>query len=235
VNSKEPTLNISSGFGAEEVVTFLRAHPDFFTANPQLLAEIQVPHPQLGQAISLVERQAMILRERIKSMELKMAEMLRHGQENDAISNSIQQWLRGVLLHEGTADLPTFLAGSLAQVFQVPQVGIAIWKPATDFLGASWVTAADAAFVGQVDQMQLPACGPANVSAAAALLPDQEEAQSIAVLPLRMGAAPQAYGVLVLGSPDSQRFSAQLGTAFLERISELASAALARCAARSSG
>ena len=37
-----------------------------------------------------------------------------------------------------------------------------------------------------------------------------------------------ALGSLVLASPDPQRFSAGMGTDFLERIAELASAALSR-------
>jgi uncharacterized protein YigA (DUF484 family) len=43
-----------------------------------------------------------------------------------------------------------------------------------------------------------------------------------------VGAAPQAFGLLVLGSPDPDRFDATMGTAFLERIAETASASLSR-------
>ena len=56
-------------------------------------------------------------------------------------------------------------------------------------------------------------------------------ALSIALVPLRAGAinAPgPAFGMLVLASPDPQRFSSGMGTDFLERIAELASAALSR-------
>jgi uncharacterized protein len=41
------------------------------------------------------------------------------------------------------------------------------------------------------------------------------------------GAGP-AFGMLVLASPDPQRFQAGFATDFLERIAELASAALSR-------
>ena len=37
-----------------------------------------------------------------------------------------------------------------------------------------------------------------------------------------------AFGMLVLASPDSQRFESAMGTDFLERIAELAGAALSR-------
>ena len=48
------------------------------------------------------------------------------------------------------------------------------------------------------------------------------------MLPLRVGADPQTFGLVVLGSADKDRFQITMGTAFLERIAELASAALAR-------
>ena len=37
-----------------------------------------------------------------------------------------------------------------------------------------------------------------------------------------------AYGLLVLGSPDPTRYAAQMGTEFLSRIGEVASASLSR-------
>ena len=52
--------------------------------------------------------------------------------------------------------------------------------------------------------------------------------KSVALIPLRMGATPEAYGLLVLGSPDASRFTSTMGTTYLARIEEIASAALAR-------
>ena len=54
---------------------------------------------------------------------------------------------------------------------------------------------------------------------------------STPLIPLRDGAvktAAPAFGMLVLASPDPQRFQSGMGTDFLERIAELASAALSR-------
>ena len=60
-------------------------------------------------------------------------------------------------------------------------------------------------------------------------------AMSIALIPLREGNANvtgPAFGMLVLASPDPQRFQSCMGTDFLERIAELASAALSRLRAK---
>jgi uncharacterized protein YigA (DUF484 family) len=74
-----------------------------------------------------------------------------------------------------------------------------------------------------------------SISPVARLLPEAgRDCQSMAVLPLRIGASPEAFGVVVLGSPDARRFAPDLGVAFLERISEIASAALSRVIAKTS-
>ena len=51
---------------------------------------------------------------------------------------------------------------------------------------------------------------------------------SIALIPLRAEPTAPAFGLLVLASPDAQRFNPDMGTDFLERIADLASAALSR-------
>ncbi len=227
MTQKEPTLDLGTSLSAAQVADYLKAHPDFFEQHPYVLGDINVPHPESGKAISLVERQAMVLRDRIKSMELKLADLLRHGQENDAISNSIQRWVRGLFLHNDLDSLPTFLADSLASTFNVPQVAISIWNCSEEWRDNDWVGSATADFVGHIDGLRAPVCGPAGLSSVARLLPEAgRDCQSMAILPLRMGAAPEAFGVLILGSPDPRRFSADMGVAFLERISEIASAAL---------
>jgi len=51
---------------------------------------------------------------------------------------------------------------------------------------------------------------------------------SVALIPLRHGPVPAAFGMLVLGSPDPTRYSSDMGTEFLIRIGEIASAGLSR-------
>jgi hypothetical protein len=78
----------------------------------------------------------------------------------------------------------------------------------------------------------MPFCGPNLGFEATAWLARAAEVQSLALLPLRRGAIDSAdepaFGLLVLGSPDPHRFEATMGTDYLARIAELASAALSR-------
>ena len=79
--------------------------------------------------------------------------------------------------------------------------------------------------------MPQPFCGPNSDFQAATWLPEGgRDTRSIALLPLRKGIDPKAFGLLVLGSADPDRFRSGMGTAYLERIAEMASAALSRLA-----
>ena len=51
------------------------------------------------------------------------------------------------------------------------------------------------------------------------------QAASVALLPLRLSKEAVPFGLLVLASPDAQRFHAGMGTNFLEHLAELCSAA----------
>jgi uncharacterized protein YigA (DUF484 family) len=59
-------------------------------------------------------------------------------------------------------------------------------------------------------------------------LPDPATVRSVALISLRAGGEPKAFGCLVLASPDPERFTSDMDTDFLQRIGVLASAALSR-------
>ena len=75
----------------DEIARFLRTHPKFFDQHPELLESIQVPHPYGGRAIALSERQALALREKVKLLEAKLAEIIKFADENDVISEKVHR------------------------------------------------------------------------------------------------------------------------------------------------
>ena len=72
-----------------EILHYLQAHPDFFERHAGSLAELRLRSPYGGRAVSLQERQAEMLRDKIKMLELRLMEMIRHGNEN-ALNDSKQ-------------------------------------------------------------------------------------------------------------------------------------------------
>ena len=214
---------------AQDIAQYLTDHPDFFDQHPELLAGMQLPHPHNGQAISLVERQSLMLRERIKSLEMRNAEMVRHGQENDAIADKLVNWTRALLLEDDPAQLPGTLIDELKRVFDVPYVGLRLWNATPAVAAQECALPVESDTISLANSMRVPFCGPnVGFEAASWLEGSGVSVQSLAMVPLRVGADPQTFGLLVLGSADKDRFDVTMGTAFLERIAELASAALAR-------
>lgn len=214
---------------ADQVAQYLRENPGFFDANAELLASITVPHPHGGRAVSLVERQVDLLRDKNKALEMRLAELLRIGQENDAISAKLQRWTRDLLRVRDLRALPGQVVEGMGTEFSVPQVALRVWR--IDAAHADLPAAAEVEpeVHALADSFVQPYCGPNAEFRAATWLPGGgAQTRSIALLPMRVGAAPQAFGLLVLGSPDPARFQTGMGTAFLERIAEIASAALSR-------
>jgi uncharacterized protein len=212
----------------DDIANYLANTPDFFERHAALLASVQLSSPHNGRSVSLQERQADMLRDKIKALEHKAADMIRHGHDNVAIADKMQRWTRNILLTRDAQDLPYTITAELQSQFLVPQVAIKVWGVAEAYAGHEFAQGASADVRSFASSLTLPFCGPNTGFEAAGWLEDADTAASLALIALRAGADPQAFGLLVLASPDPQRFHAGMGTDFLERIGELAGAALSR-------
>jgi uncharacterized protein YigA (DUF484 family) len=220
------------GITETDIANYLANTPGFFERHAELLSSIQLSSPHGTRAVSLQERQMDLLREKHKGLEQKIMEMIRHGQENVAIADRLHRYTRALMLTVDAADLPEVVVRELKQQFLIPQAGIRVWGAAAE----QSVSSADREFAREVSSdaksfassLTLPYCG-ANVGfEAAGWLEDANTVASLALIPLRHGATTDAFGLLVLGSPDATRFAADMGTEFLMRIGEIASAGLSR-------
>src|SRR4051812_36115421 len=215
----------------EDIAHYLANTPDFFERNAELLGAVQLTSPHGNRAVSLQERQAEMLREKIKVLEHRIMDMVRHGNENMVISDRVHRWARAMLLVQSTRALPATLVADLQNQFMVPQVALKIWDVDQRYAGEPFAQGVSEDARSFASSLTLPYCGVVSPIEAVSWLGDPATAMSIALIPLRPGAvngAGPAFGMLVLASPDPQRFQSGLATDFLERIAELASAALSR-------
>lgn len=213
----------------ESVVDFLRDAPDFFIRYPGLLAGLKLPDPATGKALSLHERQLQVLREKLKAMESRIVDMGRAATENQAIIQKLQAWQRTLLKEKNPSAIPAIIEEELARLFAIPLVCLRLWPTGNAAIHDSYVLQADAASREKIDQLKVPYCGPsAGVGLEVWLQGRPSHAASVALIPIRIGFAPTALGLLVLGSPDPGRFSPDDGVDFLVNISEIASASLSR-------
>jgi uncharacterized protein YigA (DUF484 family) len=216
------------GITEQDIANYLANNPGFFERHAELLSSIQLTSPHGQRAVSLQERQMEMLREKIKGLEGKLIEMIRHGQENVAIADRLHRWTRALMLTASAADLPATLTRELMHQFMIPQSGIRLWGAAEAFAALPFATPVSADVKSLAASLTLPYCGVNSGFEAAQWLDDPASAMSLAMIPLRHGAGIEAFGMLVLASPDPTRYTADMGTEFLQRIGELASASLSR-------
>jgi uncharacterized protein len=212
----------------DDIADFLLNTPDFFERHAELLAAVQLTSPHGGRAVSLQERQAGMLREKIKVLEHRIMDMIRHGNENMIIADKLQRWSRQLFLAPSPAELPAIMVSELQEQFMVPQVALKVWGVADAFAGLPFAQGVSDDVKSLASSLTAPYCGVNPGFETVSWLGDPAGAASVALIALREGAAPQAFGLLVLASPDSQRFHAGMGTDFLERMADLGSAALSR-------
>jgi uncharacterized protein len=214
------------GITESDIAEYLANTPGFFERHAELLATVQIASPHGQRAVSLHERQMQMLRERIKGLETKIVEMIRHGQENVAIADRLHRWTRALMLTADAAALPGMLVAELEREFLIPQAAIRLWNIDPAFAGRPFAAPVADDVKSFAASLSLPYCGVNAGFEAVKWLADAHAVMSVALVPLVGGGA--GFGLLVLGSPDPTRYSAEMGTEFLLRIGELASAALAR-------
>ena len=217
----------------DDIAQFLTNTPGFFERHAEVLASVQITSPHGARAVSLQERQAEMLREKIKGLEQRIMEMVRNSTENAAIANKVHHWTGSLLQVRDPFDLPQAVVDGVRTLFDVPQAAVRVWEVAAPYIDADFTQGASEDARAFASSLTMPFCGPNLGFEPAAWLANEagEPAQSLALLPLRAGAidsATPAFGLLVLGSQDPQRFDATMGTEFLSRMAELASAALLR-------
>ena len=207
------------------VAQYLADHPRFFEEHAGLLGAVKLSSTLTGKTVSLQERQMEVMRDKYKALELRLAELLRLADENGAIANRFHAWNQALLGVRDAAAMPRALLDGLAQQFGVPQATLRLWDVAPQHAD-SWFASGvsdDARIFA--NSLRAPYCGSNHDFEAVRWLDEPGAVSSTVILPLR--AAGSAFGLLILGSPDPERFTASMGTDFLVHIGETASAALA--------
>jgi len=207
------------------VAQYLLDHPQFFADHAALLGEVKLTSPLMGRAVSLQERQMEVMRDKYRNLELRMAELMRHAEDNAAIASRFHGWTQQLLRTREPVEIPSAVADGLVKHFIVPQATLRLWKLAPEHADAWYVQGVSDDVRLFASSLRAPYCGPNKEFEAVGWLADAQTMRSTVLLPLRAGGS--AFGLLVLGSPDPERFSASMATDFLVHIGETAGTALA--------
>ena len=207
------------------VASYLSDNPNFFEEHAGLLGQVRLASPLTGKAVSLQERQMEVMRDKYKALELRMAELIRLAQDHATIANKFHAWTQGLLKARQHAELPGAVAGGLRDGFAVPQVTLRLWGLTAAHDDSWYVNGVSEDARLFASSLLAPYCGSNHDFEAVRWLDDAASVASTVILPLRSEGS--AFGLLIMGSPDPERFTSHMATDFLIHIGETASAALA--------
>lgn len=209
-----------------EVVAWMGDHPEFFTRHPELVESLRIPHP-CRPAVSLLEYQNRLLRERSQRLHDKLLELVDIARDNDRLAERVQRLALGLLDARGGLDeLLHGVKAILRDEFKADCVALCLAAPPAAGLSAvgEWLRPDVVGLFEAVFRAGRPQCGRLSLEQAEALFSDSAgHAVSAALIPLD---GEVWRGLLAVGSGDANRFHPGVGTLFLEQIGQLVSQAL---------
>jgi len=220
-SNAEPDTEIT----AERVAEFLLAHPDFFAERGDVLAGLSIPHGS-GAAVSLVERQINVLRERNVELRERLNGLLSIARDNDIIFEKTRALVLALLESRDIAALNAALSRSLLEDFGMAAYALMLFDAGGAAVPAAvrMVDAGEAETqVGGLLKGHRVVCGVLRPEELRYVFGDGADAVgSAAIVPLVFNGQ---SGLLAIGARDPQHFKSGMDTLFVSHIGDV----LARC------
>lgn len=214
----------------QQVAEYLADHPDFFSRNLDLLEKLYVPH-QSGAAVSLVERQTSVLREKTRQLNGHLSDLIEIARHNDMQFEKTKRMVLGLLDAVNLDDITVAVDESLCQDFHGDNTALLLFSDTElDSNSARVLRREDAEPVDMLIESNLVSCGQLEPAQTQFLFgADAHRIASAAVVPLVRG---KTLGLLAVGSYDPQYFQSSQGTLFLSYVGEVLSSVLHRALTR---
>ena len=224
---------IEEEISEQTIHDYLSAHPDFFERHSTLLSSLVLPHAS-GGAVSLVERQVSVLRQKELKLERQLKELIQVARENDVLAAKIHELTLQLLAAGDLQRTITVIEEALRSGFGADQSVLVLFGDPESFED---VKAGRFFHVIRRDDEALQPfgtfltgttarCGRIRDSQRAFLFRnDADEIGSAALVPLGEGSE---IGFLAIGSGDSERFHPGMSIDFLTRLGELVAGSLKR-------
>lgn len=215
----KPTL--ADPLEPEQIEAWLREHPEFFENHPDLLAELSLPH-ESGSAISLVERQVAILRERNIDMRHRLSKLLDNARDNDKLFDKTKRLVLTLLEGQDMGDIIDALHYSFDKDFSINFTSVILFGnlekvPSSQARVVSIAEARE--HLGALLKNSRAVCGTLGSKELEFVFGNHaSEIGSVAVVPLMHGSA---FGLLAIGNRDPNYYRSSMGTLFLGYIAEV--------------
>ncbi|WP_038052348.1 DUF484 family protein [Thioalkalivibrio sp. ALJ1] len=214
--TRNPKNSVKDTIRAADVEAYLRDHPDFFQEHLPLLDILRLPHPT-GGAVSLLERQVALLREKHRAMEQHMGELVERARDNERMGQHLHELAKTLMRAENLDAVLALTQDALRNELGAERVSIRLaHREAADLhaLESSELATFDSLFSRGKAQ-----CGRVPAEMLDVLFDDTEEIGSGILMPL--GDDTNRIGVLGLASESADRFQPDMGTYFVTHIGDL--------------
>ncbi|RJS93371.1 DUF484 family protein [Salinisphaera sp. Q1T1-3] len=216
-------------FDEAEIAAYLVAHPEFARRHPEAFEAQDIAHVTQGAA-SLIERQVAVLRQTNRELAARFESLVATARANE---HRVVELNRVARVMVGATDVDAMLErliDCLKTDLAVDRVYIGLTGalPAEVARIETLVEDSDAgrALVNTFRRGK-PICGEITPTQAAALFPADEASPMASAAAIPLGRQ-RVVGAIVLASADPGRFTADMGTLFVELFGELLSATLTR-------
>lgn len=203
------------------VTVYLKQNPDFFSTHSDLLMELNLPHGGDG-AISLVEKQVAVLRDRNKETKKKLDTYIKNAKHNDDIFKKCQYMILGLMEAEDQDGFLKNMEKGFKRDFKSNAYSLMIFgeEPRQINHFTSIVTKSSAnEYAASLIRSTKPALGTLRPAEQDFLFRHQsDKVKSAVVMSVRDG--PEQLALLAIGSSDANYFRPGMGTLFIGFIAD---------------
>jgi uncharacterized protein len=222
-NEQAQAAAIGIELNDELVREYLKENGDFLQRNPDLLDHLHVSHAS-GSAVSLVEKQVSVLRERNVEMRHRLNNLTANARENDKLYEQTRTLVLALINARNIEGLYRSFMESMTEDFKVEHASMILFgeQPRGGDCRVEDIETARIE-IGALLKGRKPVCGVLRKEELAYLFPDAVDIGSAALMPLANGA-----GLVAVGSSDASKYSSNMGTLFLTHIAEVIARLLPR-------
>lgn len=204
----------------EQVIDYLKSHPNFFVHNDSLLKELKLPHDS-GKAISLGERQVQVFREHRDELKAQLNDLISVARQNDQIFEKSKRLLLNLLDVKSLDEIELVVKTAFEDDPNIDYAKVIIVGDPEGYPASALkvIKSSEASeHLGALVDSQNAVCGRFTDKQLQCLFSGSaKEVGSAAVIPLRNS---ELLGVFALGSKSEAHFDSSMGSLFLSYISD---------------
>jgi uncharacterized protein YigA (DUF484 family) len=202
----------------ELVREYLKNHHDFLQRNPDMMDYLHISHAS-GSAVSLVEKQVSVLRERNVDMRHRLNALTGNARDNDKLYEKTSSLVLKLLEADSINTLYHTFMDAMTGDFQVEHASMILYGDNDNDNDCRMETRETAkSEIGALFRGHKAVCGALRQEELSYLFPDAGTVGSAALMPLLNS---EQLGLIAVGSSDGNRYNSATGTLFLSHIADV--------------